>query len=116
MRDEYRLSDYALELLKSKPVHSDRKSGAAIIRRHYFEISPRTLERWPLTWQLINGKSNCTTRELLAVAEAMIASAPVVRSGRHVVEGTTDSVGPRRHGGHRTGTRRTGPVQRQGTT
>ncbi len=31
------------------PQYADKPTAAAIITHHFFPISPRTLERWPLT-------------------------------------------------------------------
>ena len=31
------------------PQYADKATAAAIITHHFFPISPRTLERWPLT-------------------------------------------------------------------
>ena len=31
------------------PTYADKATAAAIITHHFFPISPRTLERWPLT-------------------------------------------------------------------
>ena len=58
------------------PVRTDRKRGAALITLLYFPISPRTLEKWPVTWVRVNGKATTTTAELFAEAEARFAGAP----------------------------------------
>ena len=63
------------------PVRTDRKRGAALITLLYFPISPRTLEKWPVTWVRVNGKATTTTAELFAEAEARLAGAPRIRGG-----------------------------------
>lgn len=64
------------------PRRADRRTGAALVTRHLFPVSPRTLERWPLTWRRVNGKAVCDIAELFAVAERMLAEAPAIRGGR----------------------------------
>ena len=44
--------------------------------------SPRTIEAWPLATRRVNGKATIATAELLALAEAKLAAAPVIRGGR----------------------------------
>jgi hypothetical protein len=68
--------------LSEFPVWVPRVAGAKLVTDHYFQISPRTLERWPLAWRLLNGRAHCTTAELFAEAERRLASAPVVMGGR----------------------------------
>lgn len=68
--------------LEDLPVRVDKRTGAAIITKHYFPVSWRTLEAWPLTWRLVNGKSLAETNDLLAVAEAKLAAAAWTRGGR----------------------------------
>ena len=63
------------------PVRTDRKRGAALVTLLYFPISPRTLEKWPVTWVRVNGKATTTTAELFAEAEARLAGAPRIRGG-----------------------------------
>jgi hypothetical protein len=63
------------------PKRVDRKAGAEIISQLHFPISPRTLERWPLTWQRINGRSLCETTELLAEAQRRVSEAPRIAGG-----------------------------------
>ena len=68
--------------LPELPVRVDRRTGAALVTRLFFPVSPRTLEVWPLTIQRVNGKATVETAELFAVARAKLAEAPVVRAGR----------------------------------
>ncbi len=70
-----------LELLKKSPTRVDRQAGAALISHHLFPISPRTLERWPVTWRRINGRALVDTSELLAEAQHRVNTAPAIRGG-----------------------------------
>jgi len=68
--------------LAELPVRVPRETGAQLVTKHYFAISPRTLERWPVGWRLLNGKAHVETAELFALAETMLAEAPLVMGGR----------------------------------
>ena len=70
------------EILNELPARVDRRDGAALITKLHFPISPRTLERWDVEWQLINGKALAETKKLLAKAQRMAAEAPRIRGGR----------------------------------
>lgn len=63
------------------PKRVDRKVGAQLVSQHYFPISPRTLECWPLTWQRLNGRALVETAELLCEARRRVSEAPRVRGG-----------------------------------
>ena len=69
------------QLRERIPVRTDRKHGAALVTLLYFPISPRTLEKWPVTWVRVNGKATTTTAELFAEAEARLVAAPRIRGG-----------------------------------
>ena len=56
------------------PARVTRQRAADLITARYFEVSPRTLERWPLNWRLVNGKSHCEVAELFLIAEQMLAA------------------------------------------
>jgi hypothetical protein len=59
-----------------------RRVGAELVTRHFFPVSHRRLETWPLTWRHVNGYSVCETAELFAVARAKLEAAPPIRGGR----------------------------------
>lgn len=65
------------------PPRVDRKDGSELLMRLGYKISPRTLERWPLTVRLINGRATYDTAELLAHADAKVAEAAPIRGGRN---------------------------------
>jgi hypothetical protein len=68
--------------LSELPVRVPRDKAAELVSRYFFEISPRTMERWPITWRRLNGKAHCETAELFARAEAVLGAAPAVMGGR----------------------------------
>ena len=57
------------------PQYADKPTAAAIITHHFFPISPRTLERWPLTVRRPNKATVYAVAEVMAVAEAKLNSA-----------------------------------------
>lgn len=62
------------------PARVTRPRAADLVTERYFEVSQRTLERWPLNWRLVNGKSHCEVAELfLSRSKCWLQ----VRSGRH---------------------------------
>ena len=63
------------------PVRMDRRMAAAVISRLYFPVKPRSLEKWPIRWRLVNGKALAETEEILAFAAHKLATAPSIRGG-----------------------------------
>lgn len=57
------------------PQYADKATTAAIITHHYFPISPRTLERWPLTVRRPNKAAIFEVAEAMAHAEQKLNSA-----------------------------------------
>ena len=57
------------------PQYADKSTAAAIITHHFFPISPRTLERWPLTVRRPNKATVYAVAEVMAVAEGKLNSA-----------------------------------------
>ena len=64
------------------PARVDRRAGAELVSKHFFPVSHRSLEVWPLTWRHVNGRALIETEELFAVAQAKLDAAPVIRGGR----------------------------------
>jgi hypothetical protein len=62
-----------------------RKKLAAAISQRFFEISPRSLKRWPLEWRRVNGRAHGETAEAFAVAQSMLDAAPSLMGGRRPV-------------------------------
>lgn len=57
------------------PLYADKATAAAIITHHFFPISPRTIERWPLTVRRPNKATIYEVIELMAFAEEKLNSA-----------------------------------------
>lgn len=68
--------------LDALPRRLDRRGAAAFLCQHFFPVRPRTLERWPLPWQTLNGRAVVDTASLVAEAERRLADAPIIRGGR----------------------------------
>jgi hypothetical protein len=73
--------DLCGEILDGLPARVDRQTGAALIQQYFFPVSPRTLERWPITWRRINGRALVKTDELLSEAQRRVDAAPAIRGG-----------------------------------
>jgi hypothetical protein len=72
--------------LATLPANLDKRGAAQLITKHFFPVSYRSLERWPLTWRQVNGRSITPTKDLLAEAQRRFDAAPVIRGGRRAVE------------------------------
>jgi hypothetical protein len=75
----------APDILSTLPPRVDRKTGADLLTRHFFPIEARTLEVWPLSWRLVNGKAVCETADLFAMAQAKLDAAPPLLSTRRKI-------------------------------
>lgn len=60
------------------PVRVGRRVAAEIVTDLFFPVSHRTLERWPLKWRRVNGRSLVETSVLLAEAQRRVDEAPEV--------------------------------------
>jgi hypothetical protein len=67
--------------LSKLPVRVSRKRAAELITEHFFEISPRSLERWPIAWLQLNGRAHGETAEFFAIAKSKLADATPVMGG-----------------------------------
>lgn len=72
--------------LSRLPVRVNRNTGADLVTRYFFPVSPRSLEVWPLTWRRVNGYAVCETAELFAVVQAKLDAAPPIRGGKRTAE------------------------------
>ncbi len=70
------------QALAKLPPNVDRRTGADLVRYHFFPVSYRTLEAWPLPTRRVNGKAIISTVRLFEVAFAKLAAAPIIMSGR----------------------------------
>ena len=57
-----------------------RIEAATLISREFFQISPRTLERWPLTVRRLNGRATFDESELRRLAKRLVSEAPEIRT------------------------------------
>lgn len=57
------------------PQFADKVTSAAIVSHHFFPISPRTLERWPLTVRRPNKVAIYEVEELMRIAEHKLNAA-----------------------------------------
>ena len=57
------------------PKFADKATSAAIVTHHFFPISPRTLERWPLTVRRPNKAVVYEVAELMKIAESRLEAA-----------------------------------------
>jgi hypothetical protein len=71
-----------LEVLADQPTNVDRRTGAALISRHLFPVSHRSLEAWSLPTRHVNGRAVVPTVTLFEVAYEKLSAAPVVMGGR----------------------------------
>ncbi|WP_424139095.1 hypothetical protein [Roseomonas chloroacetimidivorans] len=67
--------------LSSYPVNVTRQRGAELVTHHFFPVSHRTLERWPITGKVVGGRMVFRTADLFAIAQQKMDEAPLVRSG-----------------------------------
>jgi hypothetical protein len=66
------------------PRRMDRQTAAILISHQFFPVSPRTLERWPLTWRRVNGRALVETVEILDEAQRRLDAATPIRGGKQV--------------------------------
>jgi hypothetical protein len=74
-------------LLANLPTRVPRDAAAALVTQHFFRVSKRSLERWPVSVRLLNGRAHVETAELFAVAQRMCDQAPPIRGGRWATKG-----------------------------
>ena len=74
-----KFNDHKLDGL---PPRMNRKSAAVAISELFFPVSPRTLEKWPIKWLVVNGHAIADTTEILGHAEQMLAAAVQIRRGK----------------------------------
>ena len=69
-------------VVESQPARIDRRTAADLITRHFFPVSHRSLEAWPLLTQRVNGKAIISTAQVFETAFARLSAAPIVMGGR----------------------------------
>jgi hypothetical protein len=63
------------------PRFADRKTLAAIITHHYFPVSHRTIQTWPLTVRRPNRAAVYDVAEAMEFAEQKLADATCYKQG-----------------------------------
>jgi hypothetical protein len=76
-------------MLASLPVNVDRRTGAALITKHLFPVSHRSLEAWPLPTRHVNGRAVVPTAKLFKIAFDKLNAAPVVMGGKSTTQHQT---------------------------
>jgi len=56
------------KLLPDLPRRVTRARAAKLLAQHFFEVSPRSLERWPMPVTILNGRAHVETRALFEEA------------------------------------------------
>jgi hypothetical protein len=64
------------------PRYGDRRLLAQIHTKYYAPVSPRTLEKWPLVWIILNGRAISEVRAFLIEAQRRFDAAPAILGGR----------------------------------
>jgi hypothetical protein len=66
--DVVELPQWALDVVEAMPDNIDRKDGAALVTKHVFPTSPKTVKSWPLPWECPNGRAIAPPATYLAYA------------------------------------------------
>jgi hypothetical protein len=66
--DVVELPDWLVDVIDAMPAKIDRKDGAALVTRHVFQTSPKTVKSWPLPWECPNGRAIAPPAMYLAYA------------------------------------------------
>jgi len=73
------------------PRVGDRRLLAALHYHYYGPISHRSIERWPLSWRIVNGSAVSSVREFLEEAQRRFDAAPLVMGGRRGARGEPEA-------------------------
>ncbi|MCK8788279.1 hypothetical protein M0638_28410 [Roseomonas sp. NAR14] len=68
--------------LDQLPEYMTREQAARVITEHFFPISDRTLEKWPLRGRRVSGKLMLLTADVIAEARRRMEEAPLVQTGK----------------------------------
>jgi hypothetical protein len=66
--EEIELPQRLLDLVDAMPAKIDRKDGAALVTKHVFQTTPKTVKNWPLPWECPNGRAIAPPATYLAYA------------------------------------------------
>jgi hypothetical protein len=73
--------------LSRLPKRAPRPELARLITHHYFQVSPRTLERWPISWLTLNNRAHGDVAEAFAIAQQKLDEATPIRGGQSDTRG-----------------------------
>jgi hypothetical protein len=76
----------ALPDISELPARVSRERAAELVTRFFFEIKPRSMERCPIRWQVLNGKAHCSVAELFRWAQTVLDASPPVMAGRRATQ------------------------------
>jgi hypothetical protein len=66
--EQIELPQWLVDVIEVLPAKIDRKDGAALVTRHVFQTSPKTVKSWPLPWECPNGRALAPPAMYLAYA------------------------------------------------
>jgi len=75
------------QALSRLPKRAPRPELARLITHHYFQVSPRTLERWPISWLTLNNRAHGDVAEAFAIAQQKLDEATPIRGGQSDTRG-----------------------------
>jgi hypothetical protein len=70
------------DLDKMPICYGDKQQLAQIHCKYWGKLSYRSLEKWPLTWRIVNGRAVGSVSEFIAEAQRRFDAAPAIRGGR----------------------------------
>jgi hypothetical protein len=79
----------ALPDLNGLPKRAPRTELARLITQYYFQVSPRTLERWAISWLTLNNRAHGDVAEAFAIAQQKLDEATPIRGGQSDTRGST---------------------------
>jgi hypothetical protein len=66
--EQVELPQWLLDVVDAMPAKIGRKDGAALVTKHVFPTSPKTVKSWPLPWECPNGRAVAPPAAYLAYA------------------------------------------------
>jgi hypothetical protein len=83
VRPQSNLPSSLLEIISKLPPKLPRKRiSEELLQNLGIVVSPRTLERWPLSVQIVCGKAIAPTVQAFEIGYAKLLEAPVILSGQ----------------------------------
>jgi hypothetical protein len=66
--EEVELPQWLLDVVDAMPAWIDRRDGAALVTKHVFPTTVKTIKAWPLPWTCPNGRALAPPATYLAYA------------------------------------------------